>query len=168
MTAFPTLIPSGRTFTPGIYPHTPFRAMSGKQGFVRNSNVMTSSQLRLTFAAITEAQMLSILTHYQGQRGTFISFPLPSAIWSGVSSVSDYQLAGYGWRYIDPPNVTDAMCANAYDVELTLETVPPEGTALLGLDYLVSVTLSAGRAAAANGGSFSDVTTLTPGVATAA
>ena len=95
---------------------------------------MLSSQVRLTFAAITESQMLSILTHYQVRKGTFQSFPLPSAIWSGVSSINDYQLSGYGWRYVEPPTVEDAMCADAYNVAITLETVPPEGTALPGLN----------------------------------
>jgi hypothetical protein len=148
MTTFPTLTPSSRTFTPGEYPHSAFTGMSGVQNRVRNSNVMLSSQLRLTFAAISESEMLSILTHYQGQQGTFQSFPLPTAIWSGVSSINDYQLSGYGWRYIEPPSVSDAMCANAYDVELTLETVPPEGTAIAGLDFLVLARLVAGTAAA--------------------
>lgn len=150
MAVFPTLTPSSRTFTPGEYPHSAFTGMSGVQNRVRNSNVMLASQVRLTFAAITESQMLSILTHYQGRQGTFQSFPLPTAIWSGVSSINDYQLSGYGWRYIEPPNVTDAMCANTYDVELTLETVPPEGTALLGLDSFVRVQLTAGVATVTN------------------
>lgn len=165
MAAFPTLTPSSRTFTPGEYPHSVFTGMSGVQGRVRNSNVMLSSQLRLTFAAITEAQMLSILAHYQGQQGTFLSFPIPSAIWNAVSSVNDYQLAGYGWRYIEAPNVTDAMCANAYDVEVTIETVPPEGTAAAGLDFLVRTTLTAG--AAISTFDFSIAVSLAAGSATA-
>lgn len=164
MATFPALTPSGRTFTPGEYPHSAFTGMSGVQGRVRNSNVMLSSQVRLTFAAITEAQMLSILTHYQGQQGTFQSFPLPSSIWSGVSDATDYQLTGYGWRYIEPPTVSDAMCANAYDVELTLETVPPEGTAIAGLDFLVISSLMAGQAAAANGMTISVAVSLTAGL----
>ena len=125
---------------------------------------MLSSQVRLTFAAITEAQMLLILAHYQGQQGTFQSFPLPSAIWSGVSDATDYQLTGYGWRYINPPSVSDAMCANAYDVELTLETVPPEGTAIAGLDFLVISSLTAGQAAAADGMTTSVAVSLTAGL----
>lgn len=144
MAVFPTLTPSARTFTPGEYPHSAFAGMSGVQVRVRNSNVMLSSQLRLTFVAITESQMLSILSHYQAQRGSFESFSLPSAVWSGANSPSDYQQSGYGWRYIDPPSVTDRMCADAYDVELTLETVPPEGTALSGLSSIIIASLAGG------------------------
>jgi hypothetical protein len=43
MTAFPTLIPSTRTFTPGEYPHTAYQAYSGQENRVRHSNVMLSS-----------------------------------------------------------------------------------------------------------------------------
>ena len=158
-------MPSGRTFTLGEYPHSAFAGMSGVQGRVRNSNVMLSSQVRLTFAAITEAQMLSILLHYQGQQGTFKSFTLPSATWSGVNDATDYQLTGYGWRYIEPPTVSDAMCADAYDVELTLETVPPEGTAIAGLDLLVIARLAAGVGVALSQTDLVVTATLTPGVA---
>lgn len=151
MAVFPTLTPSARTFTPGEYPHSAFAGMSGVQARVRNSNVMLSSQLRLTFVAVTESQMLSILSHYQAQRGSFESFSLPSAVWSGASSPSDYQQSGYGWRYSDPPSVTDRMCADAYDVELTLETVPPEGTALSGLSSIIIASLAAGLPITTNG-----------------
>lgn len=165
MAIFPTLTPSSRTFTPGEYPHSVFAGMSGVQNRVRNSNVMLSSQVRLTFAAITEVQMLSILTHYQGQQGTSVSFSLPSAIWNGVSDASDYQLTSYGWRYIEPPSVSDAMCADAYDVELTLETVPPEGTAIAGLDFFVFAKLAAGIGVALSQTDLVVTATLIPGVA---
>lgn len=164
MATFPLLIPSARTYTPGVYPHSAFNGMSGVGNRVRNSNVVLGSQLRLTFSAITEAQMLSILTHYQGQQGTFQSFPLPSATWSGGSS-ADYQIGNYGWRYINQPTVSDAMCANAYNVELTLETVPPEGTAAAGLDSLVRTTLAAGVATASF--NLNVILSLTAGDATA-
>lgn len=150
MAIFPTLTPSSRTFTPGVYPHTALRTLNSFMSRVRSSNVMLGSQLRLTFVAITEAQMLTILSHYNTQRGGFESFWLPLDIWSGVSSTDDYQLAGYGWIYTEPPVVTDAMCADAYDVELALASVPPEGTALLGLDQRVVVTLAAGVGFASN------------------
>jgi len=161
MSTFPTLIPSTRTFTPGIYPHTAFVGMSGKANRVRNSNAMLQSQLRLTFMAITEAQMLSILTHYNGQQGSFLSFPLPSAAWSG-GTASDLELSGYGWIYREPPTVEDLMCGG-HNVELVLETVPPEGTALLGLDLTVRLLLTPGTAAAAAGAALSMTYSLVDG-----
>lgn len=168
MATFPTLTPSSRTFTPGEFPHSVFAGMSGATSQVRNSNVMLSSQLRLTFVGITEVQMLTILSHYQDQRGGFQSFLLPTSIWSGVSTISDYQLTSYGWVYTQPPTVTDAMCADAYDVELTLESVPPEGTAVGGLNYVVLATIASGTVAAANGFSLVVTTKIENGVGAAA
>lgn len=115
---------------------------------------MLGSQLRLTFVAISETNMLSILAHYNGQNGGFSSFPLPSSVWSSVSSISDYQLAGYGWIYTQPPTVTDSMCADAYDVELVLETVPPESTPIAGLDQQVGFLFTPGAAASVLFGGF--------------
>ena len=143
MTTFPSLIPSTRVFTPGIYPHTAFAVMSGRSNRVRHSNAMLESQVRLSYQVITEAEMLSILTHYRGQRGDFQSFLLPSAVWLGVSAINEYQLNGYGWIYKGPPQVEDLPCGH-HNVMLTLESVPPEGTALIGLEMAVRYLLAGG------------------------
>lgn len=166
MTTFPALQPSGRTFTPGEYPNTPFRSWSGAEGRVRHSNVMLESALRLTFTGITEAQMLSILSHYQGQRGSFESFALPNDVWSGVTTVGDYSLTGYRWRYAGPPTVTDLPCGN-HIVELSLATVLPEGVTLNGLNSLVALLINGGAAAASNGLNKTITWSLTPGVGSA-
>ena len=110
---------------------------------------MLASQVRLSFTALTEADMLSILSHYNGQYGTFESFPLSSDAWSGVTA-SDYQLTGYLWRYIEPPTVEDVYC-DRYNVELTLETAPPDAAFVDGAWYVVTASLAPGAAAAANG-----------------
>ena len=150
MATFPALAPSARAFTPGEYPHTPFSTYSGFQNRVRHSNVMLSSSVRLSFIALVEADMLSILSHYQGQSGSFESFTLPSSIWSGVTTISDYELTSYRWRYTDPPSVDDVYCGR-YNVELTLETVPPEGAFVGATELAVLLSLAGGAAAAANG-----------------
>ena len=164
MATFPTLNPSSRVFTPGEYPHTRFTSLSGAQNRVRNSNVMLSSELRLTFVAITEADMLSILSHYQAQQGNFSSFLLPSVVWNGTDSPSSYQLTGYGWVYKQPPTVEDLMCGG-HNVELSLESVPPEGTALTGLDQTVVVSIAGGIATSARGVELTVVASIDGGVA---
>lgn len=161
MAIFPTLTPSGRTFTPGEYPHTPFDAYNGWQNRVRHSNVMLSSQLRLTFTALTEADMLSILSHYNGQYGTFDSFTLPSAIWAGAVQ-ADYELTSYRWRYIEPPVVEDVYC-DRYTIELAIETVPPAGAATDGGYLIARYSLAGGSAFAANGLSKTVSTAFAPG-----
>lgn len=163
MATFPTLNPSTRIYTPGVYPHTAFTGFSGKQNRVRNGSVMLASQLRLTFFAVTESEMLSILSHYQGQQGTFKSFGLPSIIWSGLVS-ADYQLAGYGWVYKEPPTVEDSMCGDFYSVDVLFETVPPEGTSITGLDSTVFALFSPGVALAVNSQTLSVQWSLIAGV----
>ncbi len=165
MSTFPSLMPSTRTFSPGEYPHTPQTGINGHQSRTRHSNVMLSSQLRLGFSGITQTDMLSILTHYQGQLGTYASFALPSAVFSGVSAAGDYTLTGYSWRYSEPPTVDDLPCNSRHNVELVLESVPPEGAAITGLASVVTVTLSAGSAAAANGLDRTIAVTLAAGTA---
>jgi hypothetical protein len=150
MATFPALTPATRAFTPGEYPHTPFSTYNGLQNRVRHSNVMLSSSLRLSFIALAEADMLSILSHYQGQFGSFESFTLPSSIWSGVTTISDYELTDYRWRYTDPPSVDDVYCGR-YNVELALETVPPEGAFVGAVELYVLYSLAGGAAAAASG-----------------
>lgn len=150
MATFPSLQPSSRTYTPGDYPNTPYKAWDGSEGRVRHSNVMLESTLRLAFNGLTETQMLDILTHYQTQRGGFESFALPSAVWSGVSSVNDYQLTSYRWCYSEPPTVADLPCGN-HNVELSLVTVPPEGVGVEGLNRIVPFTLSGGAVVVSNG-----------------
>jgi hypothetical protein len=77
MATFPTLTPSSRTFTPGRHPHSEIPTLNGLQTRVRTSNVILEQRLRLTFIGLTEAQMLSIRTHYVGQQGRFLSFRHP-------------------------------------------------------------------------------------------
>jgi hypothetical protein len=94
--------------------------------------------------------MLSILSHYQGQFGSFDSFTLPSSIWSGVTTISDYQLTDYRWRYTESPAVDDAYCG-LYNVELALETVPPDGAFASGAELVVIITLAPGTVVTTNG-----------------
>jgi hypothetical protein len=162
MPTFPQLQPSSRTFTPGQYPHVRFRGMSGRQNAVRTNNVMLESRLRLSFLAITEAEMLSILSHYSQQRGSFESFPIPADVLSGVGSTADFSRPGYGWIYAGPPSVEDLMCGG-HDVTLELISVPPEGTALLGMNAIVRALLTPGGILAAGGGALSVDVTFTPG-----
>lgn len=149
MTIFPVLTPSGRTYTPGEYPHTPFITISGGQNRVRHSNVMLASQLQLAFTAITESAMLSILSHYQGQYGSYDSFELPSAVWNGATP-ADYQLVAYFWRYVEPPVVEDTHYGR-YNVELALETVPPDGGVVDGLYRVILTRLIGGAAITTSG-----------------
>ena len=128
MTAFPALIPSSRTFTPGDRAHAVLRSMGGRSTQVRHSNVVTGQQLKLSFNLLTEANMLAVQMHYINRRGQFATFSLPAAIWSGGT---DRTISGYSWRYISVPKVEEPF-SGRFDVSLTLEMIaeyaPPATT----------------------------------------
>jgi hypothetical protein len=149
MATFPTLTPSSRTFTPGRHPHSEIPTLDGLQVRVRTSNVILEQQLRLTFLGLTEAQMLSIRSHYIGQQGRFLSFAIPSSLLSGMTTPSYFTPTGYSWIYGSAPQVEDIPCAQRYNVSVELVTVPPEGANINGAEFTVSIDLTAGLAVAA-------------------
>jgi hypothetical protein len=122
MTVFPTLTPSSRVFTLGDYSHAPLRSMGGTQTQVRHSNVIVGAGLELQFIGRSEANMLSIRTHYINRRGTFNVFTLPSAIWVGTT---DPTPASYTWRYTEQPRVSEDGNGH-YDIAVKLEMMPPD------------------------------------------
>lgn len=146
MTTFPALVPSSRVFTPGDYPATAFSAFSGVQNRVRHSNVLIAAQLQLSFIGLPEADMLAIWEHYAGRRGSFRSFDLPVEVVS-FGSITDYVPGVYLWRYAGPGVVEDLPCGG-HNVTLTLETVPPVASNVVGADLRMTLSLTAGAGAA--------------------
>ena len=168
MATFPSLKPSTRTFTPGRHPHSEIPTLSGLQTRVRTSNVLLEQQLRLTFAALTEAEMLSIRTHYIGQQGRFLSFFIPNDLLSGMGTPASFTPTGYSWTYAAPPQISDVACGR-YDVAVELATVPPEGANINGAEFTVTTSLAPGAAtgtASTTGFSLTVTATLEEGVAT--
>jgi hypothetical protein len=153
LTTYPAIIPSSRNFTPGQYPHTPFQALSGKQGQVRHSSVMISSTVQLRYSVLDEPEMIEILDHYNAVKGGLIPFALPAIVWSGNENANEFTLPGDAWRYASPPEVEEVFCGD-YVVQVELESVPGEGVGLLGADFIIGVTLLPGVAAAASGKTF--------------
>jgi hypothetical protein len=106
---------------------------------VRTSNVILDQLLRLSFAALTEAQMLSIRTHYIGQQGRFLSFAIPNDLLSGTTTPASFTPTGYSWTYAAPPQITD-VGVQRYDVSVELATVPPEGANINGVEFTVGIS----------------------------
>lgn len=150
MTSFPALVPSSREFNPGSYPNTLYRAISGDENTVRHGNVMIGSTLSLSYIAISEAEMLSFLLHYNLQRGSYGTFGLPAVVLSGTSNATDYTLASYAWSYAEPPKVEDMPCGG-HDVTVTLESAVAPTADLITMNTTITVDVISGQAAAANG-----------------
>lgn len=62
--AFPSLIPTQRSYTPGIFPDVLFTAQNGAITRLRYGNQRTNSELTLTFENISDTNASLILTHY--------------------------------------------------------------------------------------------------------
>ena len=144
MATFPTLTPSSRTFAPGRHPHSEIPTLDGLQTRVRTSNVILDQRLRLTFIGLTEAQMLSIRSHYVGQQGRFLSFDIPASLLSGMTTPTYFTPTSYSWIYASAPQVEDIPCAQKYTVSIELVTVPPEGANVNGADFTVAIALVSG------------------------
>lgn len=139
---FPPLIPSSRTFTPGEYPATAFSTYNGRQNRVRHSNVFVAAQLRLSFKALPETDMLAIWNHYAGKQGEFQAFTLPTEIVS-YGSISDYVPSTYRWRYAGPGTVEDLPCGG-HNVSITLESVAPIASSVVGAQLRLVLILTVG------------------------
>lgn len=143
MAIFPSLKPATRTFTPGRYPHSEISTLSGLQTRVRSSNVLLEQSLRLTFAALTETEMLSIRSHYIGQQGRFLSFVIPNELLSGTTTPASFTPTGHSWIYASRPTITD-IGLQRYDVSVELSTVPAENANLSGAGFTVTITVDTG------------------------
>ena len=62
--SFPALVPSSRSYTPGVFPEQQFQAQNGAVVRVRYGNQRYSSSLSLTFANITDANAALILQNF--------------------------------------------------------------------------------------------------------
>lgn len=168
MATFPTLTPSSRKFTPGRHPHSEIFGLGGTQTRVRTSNVLLDQRLRLTFVALTEAQMLDIRTHYNTQQGQFIPFEIPASLLSGMAVPASFTPTGYSWIYAGSPEVEN-IGLQRYTVTVELVTIPYGGATVNGTELTVPVSLTTGAGTGlplTNGANLTVTTSLQSGVAT--
>lgn len=138
MADFPALAPSTRPLTPGQWGGATLLAMGGQVSTVRRSSAEIGRRLSLRFEAITEAQFLQIVSHYQGQRSgldgfSFTTTTLPAA----------YTPTGHNWLYASPPQVTDRH-ADVFDVEIECRSEPRAIFRAPGVAFVQQPALSAG------------------------
>ena len=173
MSTFPALVPSSRRFTPGQFPHTSMGTLSGRSARVRHGNVQVGQFIGLGFTALSEAQMLQILGHYQGRDGRFLSFTLPAEVWSGVATPASFTPTGYRWLYVDQPQVEEVPAGDqvVFNVSVELEAIPPQGAIVGGGGWQVRAELAGGAASGgdqfADGAEWTVTISLTAGAASA-
>lgn len=105
--AFPEIAPTSRSFDPGDFPSKTYNSQSGSEIRILYGSQRTKMKLSLGYENITDANADLFLTHYESVNGTFSTFELPSAVfsgWSGLASSLDAS-GSNSWRYEQPPQV---------------------------------------------------------------
>ena len=113
--AFPNIKPSSRTYTPGNFPQTEFRAQNGALTILRYGNRRVDSTLSLEFRNIPDSQAKLIIDNYinVNQDLDTVTFLLGN----GGAGINDNGLLNYikeqgtglSWRYAGPPQITSTF-----------------------------------------------------------
>jgi hypothetical protein len=107
--AFPTLVPTSRSYEAGDYPVRTYKSQSGAETRILYGSRRHGMALSLTFDNITDTQAEEFLDHFEETKGTFTVFTLPSQVFTGWSGNRDAIDAptGLSWRYSQAPAVTN-------------------------------------------------------------
>ena len=109
--SFPALVPSSRSYTPGVFPEQQFQAQNGAVVRVRYGNQRYSSSLSLTFANIIDSKAELILENYVAVMGDdkYVKFT-DSNVAAGASTELVPWITETNsllkWKYASPPSVT--------------------------------------------------------------
>lgn len=112
--AFPDIKPSARTYTPGQFPQTEFRAQNGALSILRYGNRRVDSTLSLEFRNITDDKAALIIQNYedvnsQNNNVTFTQATGASGASTAYSNFIRENGTGLKWRYAGPPQVTSVV-----------------------------------------------------------
>ena len=106
--AFPSLIPTSRSFESGDYPVKTFKAQNGKEHRILYGSNRTNMKLSLSYANITDANAELFLDHFDEVQGTFGTFVIGLDVrggWEGNKDAIGAQTHGNNYRYESPPQV---------------------------------------------------------------
>lgn len=109
--SFPALVPTSRSYAPGVFPEQQFQAQNGAVVRVRYGNQRYSSSLSLSFANITDANAALILQNYVDvmDDDNYAEFTT-SNIAAGASEALTPWIRETNsllkWKYASPPSVT--------------------------------------------------------------
>ena len=109
--SFPPLIPSGRRYSPGIYPQAEFVALNGATTTLRYGNRRFDAELDLTFQNISDAEATNILRLYEETMvaDDWVTFTTSDGAGGADEPLADYirEVGGSNlrWRFNEPPSV---------------------------------------------------------------
>lgn len=109
--AFPNLKPTSRSYSPGEFASIEFKALNGAITKLRYGNRRHNSTLSLTFANISDDNVVLILDHYSliTVTGDWASFTTSNATAGASASLVPWlaeSASGLRWRYASSPKVS--------------------------------------------------------------
>jgi hypothetical protein len=108
MADFPSIKPTGRSYSPGQYPTKVYRGLSGATLKRVFGNRAFGHTIELEFQNISDTDTKLLLDHYYGQYGNYNRFKLPDTAFSGMSSSLKGIVKSPSnilWEYAQPPQV---------------------------------------------------------------
>lgn len=159
--AFPALIPSSRLWSPGDRPTEAHAAMTGAEARVRLGSVEVDGRLQLTFIGVSQSEMLAIDAHIDEVGINWQPFTLPGSVFEGLAQ-SDFLPAGYGWIYLEAPEVQDYPCGG-HIVAISLGIVPVDGVAAPGAEITTRWSIRTAAPVIARGASLTTEWLIRPG-----
>lgn len=112
---FPSVKPASRSYSPGRYPQTEFRAQNGALTVLRYGNKRFDATLTLDFRNITDDDAALILANYEAvnRDWNYVTFNRSTGASGASSSLAEYirEAGGSGlrWRYSEPPSVENSF-----------------------------------------------------------
>jgi hypothetical protein len=103
--AFPSLTPNTRTYTPGTIPSTPYKSLSGAEVTILHGSQYVDHSLTVSFNPVLQSIGNEVLEHFI-EVGTHTTFTLPSTIFAGLTAPSLLNPSANVWRYKDSPKFT--------------------------------------------------------------
>lgn len=109
---FPDILPTGRSYNPGVFPQTEFTANNGASSVIRFGNKRVNSELTLEFSNISNDDAADILDNYRQVNSDWDYVRFNSD--NGTVGIEDSQdlreyireaNSGLRWRYDGPPVV---------------------------------------------------------------
>jgi len=112
MSAFPSVTPTSRRYSPGIYPQKTYRSLSGIAIRRTYGNAPYGASLDLEFKNIPDSTVNTLLDHYHSQTAINQRFRLSSNVTAGMSTdVRDEVTSltanrgNLRWEYAQAPQV---------------------------------------------------------------
>lgn len=107
--AFPALVPTARSYSPGNYPQTQFTAQNGAVTVMRYGQHRVNASLQLEFANISDDKAALILSNYEQVNRTwdYVQFSSANATAGAKTNLATYFAEGnrLRYRYAEPPEV---------------------------------------------------------------